>query len=261
MAVSPCRALDANEIVERAAAALRADWAADPTYACAERYSTQKGGKTSSTTFEDLMIDGSDYHFPLAVNDEPVSPERRKAELIRLKEEVERRRSESAQQREARIAKWKKARDDNGELLLDFPGALDFKLLGEGVKNGVPAYIFSATPKPGVVAKTRAQRVLTGVQGKAWVEKDTLHPIAIECTVIKPVPIYGPLASVMPGTEIEITMTKVAPSVWLIDKVSFRLNLSKLALFKSSSATISTYTQYRPNTVELNELLAEAARD
>jgi hypothetical protein len=99
------------------------------------------------------------------------------------------------------------------------------------------------------------------MQGKAWVEKDSLHPMLVECTVVTPVPVYGALASVLPGTEIEIKMTPVADSVWLIDEVSMRLNVSKLRMFKSTTVTRSTYTQYRPNSSVVEELLSKAGQE
>lgn len=253
-----CQVADAKDIVRRAAEALGADWAADPTYACIERDETRKAGRSSSRTFEVLMIDGSDYHLPLAVDDEPLPPARHKVELIRLKTELERRTREGAAQRRARIEAWKKERNESGELLLDFPGSLDFDLLGEEVRDGHPAYAFAGKPRPGVVPATRAARVLTGVEGKAWVEKEKLHPIGVDFTVFKAVPVFGPLASVLPGTEIEIGMTQVDPDVWLIDRVSMRLSISKMHLVKSTAVTVSTYTQYKPNEAALNELLAES---
>lgn len=207
------------------------------------------------------MIDGSDYRVPLAVNDEPLSPDRQKAELIKLKNEVRRRKSETPAARLARINAWKKQRDENGELLLDFPTALTFQLLGEEKKNNHSAYVLSATPIQGIVPTTRAAKVLTGIQGKAWVEKDTLHPILVECTVVTPVPVYGALASVLPGTQIEIEMTQVTDSVWLIDEVSTKLNVSKLHMFKSMTLTRSTYTQYRLNSTVVEELLSRAAQE
>ena len=146
-------------------------------------------------------------------------------------------------------------------MLLDFPTSLTFHFEGEEVKDGHPAYVLSATPKEGVVATTRAAKVLTGIQGKAWVEKQTLHPIGVRCTLVKAVPVFGALASVLPGTDIEIGMTKVTDSVWLIDRVSMKLNLSKLHMFKSSSSTRSTYTHYQPNSVALEALLRETNRD
>lgn len=64
-----CHAQDTGEIVERATAAPKADWAADPSWACIERDEALKGGKLTSKTFEVLMVDGSDCHLPLAVDD------------------------------------------------------------------------------------------------------------------------------------------------------------------------------------------------
>jgi hypothetical protein len=254
------RAAGPNEIFQRATAAFRSDWAADPSYAYIEKDEVQKGDKLTSKTFEVVMIDGSDYRLPLAIDGQPVSPARRKAELIKLKDEAEHRRNESPSARRSRIAAWKKQRDENGELLLDFPTSLTFQLQGEAIRDGHAAFIFSATPKPGVVATTRAAKVLTGMQGTAWVDKDSLHPIRVECNVVRPVPVYGALASVLPGTDIEITMTKVSDSTWLIDLVSLKLKIAKILLFKSEVLTRYTYSDYRPNDSVLQELLKEASQ-
>ena len=260
VACGPCLASDVGEIVERATAALNADWAADPLYAYLEKDEVQKGDKLTSKTFEVVMIDGSEYHFPRSLDDQPLPPDRQQAELVKFKNEVKHRKNESPSARRARIEAWKKQRDENGELLLDFPSVLNFRLLGEEMKNGYPAWVLGATPKPGIVPATRAGKVLAGVQGKAWVEKDTLHPMHIECTVVTPVPVFGPLASVLPGTQIEIGMTRVTDSIWLIEEVSIRLNVAKLKMFKSSEMTRSTYSQFRPNSSALEELLSEAGQ-
>ncbi len=122
-------------MVQRAAAALKLDWAADPLYACVEKDEVQKGDKATSKTFEVVMIDGSDYRFPLAINGQPLSPARRKAELVKLKNEIERqKRTRALRPTRSRITAWKKQRDENGELLLDFPSALTFQLVGEEMK-------------------------------------------------------------------------------------------------------------------------------
>jgi len=252
---------DTAEVVKRATAALNSDWASDPLYACVEKDEVQKGDRTTSKTFEVVMIDGSDYDLALATDDQPLSPERRKAELMKFKAEVGRRREESASARHARVEAWKKRRDENGELLLDFPTALTFQFQGEETKGGRLAYVFSATPKAGIVPATRAAKVLAGIQGKAWVDAATFHPMRVECTVVRPVPVFGALASVLPGTEIGIGMTPVSNSVWLVDEVSMRLSLSKLHVFKSTGLTRSTYSQYRPNSEVVAEFLAKAGEE
>ncbi len=258
---SASRVTDASEIVARATEALKSDWAADPAWAFTEKDEVQKGDRLTSKSFQVVMIDGSDYRLPLAIDERPFPPARRKAELIKLKDEVQRRKNEGPSARRSRIAAWQKQRDENGELLLDFPTALTFQLLGEETKDGQAAYVFFGEPKPGMVPATRAAKVLTGMQGKAWVEKGTLHPIHVDCTVVRPVPVYGALASVLPGTDIEIGMTKVADSTWLIDMVSMKLKVAKIRVFKSTTVTRFTYTDYRPNGVAVEELLSEAGRE
>jgi hypothetical protein len=252
-------AADVPDIVNRAATALNSDWVADTKYACIEKDEVQKGEKITSKTFEVVMLDGSDYHLPLAVNDQPLSPDRQKAELIKLKNELDHRKAEIPAVRRRRVNEWKSKRDENGELLLDFPTSFTFELLREDTRNDRPVYVLSAKPKEGLVPNTRAEKVLAGMTGTAWVDKETFHPIHVECTVEKPVPVYGMLATVLPGTDIEIDMTPVTNSVWLVDKVEMKLNIAKLHLFHSSEVTRSTYSSFRPNTEAVDELVAKAA--
>jgi hypothetical protein len=249
-------AADLNEIVQRATAALTADWAADPTYSSVQRDETQNGKEVTSKTFQVVMIDGSDYRLPLAENDQPLPPDRQKAEVAKLRSEVQRRQNEGASARQARIEEWKKRRDEEGELLLDFNDALTFQFLREETKDGHAAYVLAGTPKKGLKPATRSAKVLAGIKGTAWVEKDQMHPMRVECLVVSPVPVFGPLAHVLPGTRIEIEMTPVSESTWLIDEVIMQLHVSKLGLFKSTQMTRSTYKQYRPNSEVLEELLA-----
>ena len=128
------------------------------------------------------------------------------------------------------------------------------------MRDGRPAYVLAAKPKPGFVATTRAAKVLTGMTGTAWVDKETLHPLHVECHVIRPVPVFGPLASVLPGTQIDIGMTRVSDEVWLIDDVEMKLAVAKMHFLKSNEATRSTYTQYGWNETVLQELLGKAGK-
>jgi hypothetical protein len=255
-----CCAADLREIVERATAAIHSDWAADPKYACVEKDETRKGDKATSKTFEVVMIDGSEYRLPMAFDDRELPPDREKAELAKLREEAARRKGEGDGARQRRIGAWKKQHDENGEFLLDFPKVFEFELVREEIKDGHPAYVLSAKPKPGFVPSTRAEKVLVGMVGTAWVDKESLHPIHVECSVVRAVPVFGALASVLPGTQIDIGMTPVGDSVWLIDDVEMKLSVSKLHVFKSSESTRSTYTRYKLNGPALEDLLSRDSR-
>ena len=94
------------------------------------------------------------------------------------------------------------------------------------------------------------------LQGTLWIDKQNFHLIRAECEVMNAVPLFGILAKVLPGTHIELDAAPVTDSVWLINKLSLTLVLSKLMLFKSSEETVTTFSDYRPNTDVLAELLA-----
>jgi hypothetical protein len=253
----PCRAADVEEIIRRGSATLKSDWAADPDYAYVERDQLQKHEKVTSTTSEVVYIEGSDYHLPLASNDQPLAPDREKAELQKMKSEIERRNGESSAARRQRIEKYNKQRSENEELVLDFPNAFTFELLREETMNGHPAYVLSATPKKRT-GSSNAAKVLAGMRGTLWIDKENFHAIRAECDVITPVPIYGILAKVLPGTHVEFEMTPVTDSTWLIGEFSMTLTVSKVGLFKSKEVTGSTFSHYLPNTAEVEELRSKA---
>ncbi len=145
--------------------------------------------------------------------------------------------------------------------MLDFPNAFTFELLREETINGHPAYVLSATPKKRTGSSSglgNAAKVLSGMRGTLWIDKENFHAIRAECDVISPVPIYGILAKVLPGTHVEFEMTPVTDSTWLIGEFSMTLTLSKVGLFRSKEVTGSTFSRYRPNGPVVEELLSKA---
>jgi hypothetical protein len=204
------------------------------------------------------MIDGSDYNLPIAVNDQPFAPNQEKTELERLKNEVQRRNRESPAARRQRTDKYKKKRDENGVLLLDFPNAFTFELVREETRNGFPAYVLSGLPRKRTGPLSRAAKVLAGMRGTVWIDKENFHTILAECDVLAPVPIFGILARVLSGTHIEFATAPVTSATWLISELSMALAVSKLLLFKSTQVTRSTYSEYRLNSTVLEELLSKA---
>ncbi len=249
--------VDVQEIVRGGTAAIRSDWAADPDFAFVERDETQKNGKLTSKTSQVVMMVGSDYYMPLAFDDQPLSPEQQKIELQKLKNEFKRRNGEDQASRERRITNYKKARDEDGAMLLDFPNAFDFKVLREETLGGYEAWVLSGTPRARTGPLSRAAKVLSGMNGTVWIEKEYFHCIRADLNVATSVPLFGSLAHVLPGTRVELEMTPVTHSTWLINSFSMTLKVSRL-WFKSTHDTRSTYTDFRLNSAELDELLATA---
>jgi hypothetical protein len=253
----PCFGADLDEIVRRGTATLKSDWAADPDYAYVEKDEVLKNGMMTSKTSQVVYIEGSDYYLPLAIDEQPLPREREKAEVEKLKREAERRKAESPEARRQRIEKYKKARDENEALVLDFPSAFNFELLREETINGYETYVLSGMPKKRTGPLSLAAKVLSGMRGTVWIDKENFHAVRVECDVITPVPIYGILARVLPGTHIEFGMAPVSDSTWLIGGLSMKLAVAKLVLFKSMQVTRSTYTDYKLNIAVLEELVSK----
>jgi hypothetical protein len=205
------------------------------------------------------MMGGSDYYMPIATDDRPLAPEQQEAERRKLRNEFERRNTEGAESRRRRIETYQKARAENGALLLEFPKAFVFEVLREETMNGHPAWVLSARPVKRSGPLSRAAKVLSGMRGTIWIEKEQYHAIRADCGVFTPVPIYGILARVLPGTHVQLEMMPVTKSVWLMSDFSMTLTISKL-WFRSTQVTRSTYTDYRLNAEVLAALLSEEQR-
>jgi hypothetical protein len=141
-------------------------------------------------------------------------------------------------------------------LVLDFPDAFNFELVREETMNGYPSYVLSGTPKKRTGSLRLAAKVLSGMKGTAWIDKENFHAVRVECDVMTPVPIYGILARVLLGTHIEFGMAPVTNSIWLISQLSMELRVAKL-FFKSMEVTRSTYSDNRLNDLVVAKLLAK----
>lgn len=98
---------DADTIIRRSVEANAADWKAAPDYDYLER-DVQQGGGTR--TYEELMILGSPYERPVAVNGKPLSAEQQAQEQQKYEAAIVERQRESEQERAKRIAKYEKER-------------------------------------------------------------------------------------------------------------------------------------------------------
>jgi hypothetical protein len=237
-------ALRPADIMARSAQATQRDWDADPHYDCSELDRTGKGSKT----YEDFMIEGSPYQELAAVNGQPLTAAQQADEKQKLQETVSKRRSESAQQKAQRIAKYQESRKRDHALVDNLTKAFDFTLRGEGKLDGHDVYILDARPRPGYKPDSTETQVLTGMRGKLWIDTSTFQWVKVEAEVIHPVSIDGFLARVEPGTKFELEKTPVANGVWLPKHFAMRSHARVLFLFGRNGSDDETYSHYRPQT-------------
>jgi len=122
--------------------------------------------------------------------------------------------------------------------------AFDFKLLSEQRLNGYDVYVLQAKPRPSYQPPNMETRVLTGMQGHLWIDKNTFQWVKVEAQVTRPVSIAGFLARVEPGTHFELDKTPVSADVWLPRHFSMRSRAKILFLFHHEGQEDDTYFGY-----------------
>lgn len=247
--------VDVQEIVRRAGSAMQSDWSATPGFAFVQRDVTTSKGITTTKTHQVFIFEGSDYYMPIAIDDKPLSADQQKLELKRLREEVARRSHEGPQEAWQRVEQYRKTREQNGILLEEFTKAFDFTSAGEEMVNGNACYVLEARPRVGYRPPNRTAKILTGMQGRLWIDKKSFHWVRVEAQVLKPVSVVGLFARVLPGTRMELDMTPVNDSIWLVSRFAVDMRLS-IFWRKSTKGTETTFNGYRLASAVLEEALA-----
>ena len=238
------------DIVRKSSANTERNWKEAPSFVFTERDVVEKldgsGHVKSRTvkTYESMVLDGSDYNRVVAINDKPLSPQQQRAEDEKMARERERRRKESPAERQKRVSKYQRERQQDNAMMREMVNAFNYKLIGEETVHGRPCWVLQATPRPGYVPKNRDSRVLTGMQGKLWIDKADVQWAKVEAEVVKPVAFYA-VATVTPGTKFTLEQKPVGDGVWLPAHFAVKVNSSILSVFSHNSLDDETYTNYR----------------
>jgi len=232
---------DVATIIRRSVEVGDKDWLATPQYDNSERDLQPNGG---TKTYAVMMILGSDYHRLVAINDKPLTPEEVAAEQARLDQVIAQRQSESQAQRTQRIAKYEKERKRDHLLMEQLTVAFDFKLLGEKKLGSYDVYELQATPRRGYQPPNTEAKVLTGMEGKLWIDKQTYQWVKVEAECVRPVSIAGFLAQVQPGTRFELEKMPVDDGIWLPKHFSMKAHAKVLFVFNHRTQDDETYFDY-----------------
>jgi hypothetical protein len=239
-------AIEVKDIVARSAAAMDANWKAAPGFSFNERDVETKHGKAKTVkTYRVLIIEGSQYNQVIAINDKQLSPEEETRENQKLKAEIERRKRESARERAKRVAKYQRERQQDHSMMAEMVNAFDFTLASEGQLSGHDVWVLDASPKPGYVPKTQETKVLTGMKGRLWIEKERYQWVKVAAEVTRPISMYL-VAKVGPGTRFELEQEPVGGGVWLPKHFSTNVNASALKFINEDLTDDETYSNYRP---------------
>jgi hypothetical protein len=237
--------LDIHNLVQHSAEMTYRDWQQAPSFDFCEMDRSPE----QTRTYQVVMVSGSPYRRLVAVNGEPLSKNDNEAEARNFDAMLQQRKNETAEDHERRIAKYESERRREEALIREFAQAMTFKLTGTFRIDGYDSYAIRAVPKSGYVPKSRIATVLSGMQGRLWIDQASSHWIKIESEVVRSVMTAGFVARIEPGTRVEIEERPVAGSsdTWLLSHLMIRFRGRILLFFPASSLRDETYFHYVPS--------------
>jgi hypothetical protein len=248
---------DPLEIVRKSVEAIETNWKQAPNYSYVEReVQSKKEAEPTIKSYEVLMIDGSPYRRLIATNDTPLSTGEQAEEDRKMRDEIEKRQHETGREEKKRMAKYLRDRKREHDMTREMVNAFEFRLAGEETVHGHDCWVLDTSPKPGYEPKDRESRVLIGMSGRLWIDKEQYQWVKARAEVVKPVSFYGFLAKVGPGTHFVLEQEPIANNLWLPKHFSMQVNASALGFLNEDSTDDETYQDYKPMSRSLAELQA-----
>jgi hypothetical protein len=233
---------DAHTIIQRSVEANEKDWDAFPKYEFDETDYFPGG---HNRTYHVTMILGSPYERLIRVDGKPLSADQNALEQRKLQQTIQSRRNETAEERAKRVSSYERDRARDHLLMNQLTVAFDFKVIGEQKLGAYKVYVLKAKLRPGYKPPNREAEVLTGMEGKLWIDEQTFQWVKVEAHVTQPVTIEGFLAQVEPGTRFELEKTPVGNGVWLRQHFAMHSKAKILFLFSHDGQEEESYSHYK----------------
>ena len=242
---------DSREIVRKALELDGQNSKLAQNYTFLQRQETRElehGGKVKSRkieTWDITWLEGSPYRRLVARDDRPLSAEEQQREEEKLHWNLEERRKETSEQRERRIAEWRRRQQRQREPFHELLDAFDFTPAVEEQLNGRQVYRIEGTPRPGYKPKSTFGAFLPKVKLRLWIDARDLQGARIEIEAVDSISFAGFLARLEKGSRIIVDQTRVNDEVWLPRSVSVTA-AARLLLVKSLNREMEfTFSDYK----------------
>lgn len=242
--LAPASVLDARQIVGKSLVATQHSWQARDEYIFVERDEDRRLDSTGKVQSENIdvtrmtLVDGIRFEQLMEHNGQlPSAEEQRKRN-----QELDKLKRETPGERAARNQK----NQENKDVLRDLLQAFDFRLIGDEIIAGRPAYVFQATPHPGYHAHGPYSKLFSRVEGKLWVDKQDFGWVKAEGQVTQSFSMGLFVARVQRGSRILLEQTCLGDALWVPKRIEMRANARILLLKNLDVYKILTYSDYHP---------------
>ena len=235
--------LDARQIVSQSLVAAELSWQARNEYIYMERDEDRRldsAGQVQSQNVDVTkmtLVNGIRFEELMEHNGQlPSADDQKKRDV-----EIEKLKHETTAEQAERLRKDQ----DNRSFLHVLLEAFDFRLVGEEIVDGRPAYVLEATPHPGYHASGKYGKLLARVQGKLWVDKQDFGWVKVDGEVTQSFSMGLFVARVQRGSHILLEQICLGDAVWVPKRLEVRASAKILFLKSLELEKILTYSDYR----------------
>ncbi len=187
---------------------------------------------TETKTFDINFFYGQPYARLVQTDDKPLSEREQKKEDEKQEKFLAKLRNESEHDREKRLEKERKEREDGRAFLRDVVNAYDFKLVGEERAAGTDTWVIDASPRADFKPTQKNSEILKKVKGRLWIEKKEYNWVKVAAEATDTISYGWVLFRIHPGSHFTFEKTLVNNEVWLMDRLDIKGG-ARIALFRN----------------------------
>ncbi|HXB21510.1 MAG TPA: hypothetical protein VNV88_09015 [Candidatus Solibacter sp.] len=244
-------ATDPKEIVRRAIETDQRNWALARNYTCQERVAEKRlnsqGAVKSQAikTYDVTIYYDEPYHRLIQTNDKPLTEKEERKEEEKLDKLIARRKGESEHERQKRLEKQEKQRQEDRAFARDVINAYDFRMAGEEQVEGRDVYVIEAVPRKDFHPTQPHADILSKIRGKAWIDKQDYGWVKIQAEVIDTISFGFFLARIHKGSHLELEQGRVNNEIWLPRRIVVDASARLMLLMNGAFEQESTFTNYK----------------
>jgi len=202
-------------------------------------------GSTETRTYDVLEIYGEQVRRLTSKNDKSLPAKDVEKEDEKIQKVIDKRKHESDSDREKRLKREEKEREDDRRFVTEVADAYNFTLVRTESLDGRETYVIDAEPRPGFEAKSKEAKFLPKFKFRVWIDRAENQWVKLDAECIDTVSLGLFLARVHKGSRILIDTTRVNDEVWLPRHVALHVDV-RVALLKNFNVEQDvTYADYK----------------
>ncbi len=206
---------------------------------------------TVTRTYDILEIYGEQVQRLTEKDNKPLSEKDAAKEEEKIQKIIDKRKNESANDREKREKKEKKDREEGRQFVREVADAYKFTLVGTERIDGREVWVIDGDPRPGFVPHMKESKFLSKFRGRVWIDKTELQLAKMDVECLDTISWGVFLARFHKGSRFMLEQTRVNDEVWLPRQFKVKVD-ARLALLKNFNVDIEQsfrdYKKFRATT-------------